>query len=69
MPFQIVLKTQNDKNKLITWCTSITPHDQYNAKGLRIEVLANEIQNNDIYLKTLKYDTGTIVPQIWNISD
>jgi hypothetical protein len=37
MPFQIVLKAQNDKNKLITRCTSITPHDQYNAKGLGID--------------------------------
>jgi hypothetical protein len=37
MPFQIVLKTQNEKNKLITRCISITPHDQYNAKGLGID--------------------------------
>jgi hypothetical protein len=36
MPFQIVSKTQNDKNKLIIRCLSITPHDQYNAKGLGI---------------------------------
>jgi hypothetical protein len=43
---------------------SINCQNQLSLKGL-----ATEIQNNDIFLKSLKYDTGTILPQIWNISD
>jgi hypothetical protein len=36
----------------------------------KVDTMQNEeCKLDDIFLKSLKYDTGTILPQIWNKSD